>query len=173
MCNDSPSKLLRSIKRMTKFAERMQFKSTQVLSKQILPHISIVPCPKLLSLSEPVITSISPERRNLSISVPVQSEVSPYPHFGLVCGPNCFFVSRVFRIISDFKPTMADSCNWEIDENCGQPWTGWHARCPAWGCTRTGSRCTRTEPRSPRWWRGVYLSHATCWKISFSISICG
>ena len=57
----------------------MQFKSTQVLSKQILPHISIVPCPKLLSLSEPVITSISPERRNLSISVPVQSEVSPYP----------------------------------------------------------------------------------------------
>ena len=74
MCNKSPAKILRSVKRMTKFIEK---KHRTVLSYISLPQVDIPPSSKILSLSQPRIISISPSPKILSFSTPVTADVAP------------------------------------------------------------------------------------------------
>ena len=74
MCNKSPAKILRSVKRMTKFIEK---KHETVLSYKYLPQVDIPPSSKILSLSQPKIISISPSPKILSFSTPVTADVAP------------------------------------------------------------------------------------------------
>ena len=79
MCRKSPAKLLRSIKRMTKFNEKFKHKSTmkklEPLSVTILPQINIGK-EKLLSFSLPTITNIRPVKQPFSEPEP---EPEPEP----------------------------------------------------------------------------------------------
>ena len=73
MCQKSPSNLLRSIKRITRFSD---IKSRIFhLSNHILSQIDISPEPRILSFSTPIITSVSPKEKSLSFSVPIVTEI--------------------------------------------------------------------------------------------------
>ena len=65
MCNKSPAKILRSVKRMTKFIEKKH------------ETVDIPPSSKILSLSQPTIISISPSPKFLTFSTPVTADVPP------------------------------------------------------------------------------------------------
>jgi hypothetical protein len=62
---------------MTKYAEKKKEELSLCLTSENLPQIDIPPSIKLLSLSTPTITSLSPKERTLTCSVPVFAEVSP------------------------------------------------------------------------------------------------
>ena len=83
MCKVSPAKILRSVKRMTKYNEKRGLKNIlpalpiPLLSMKILAPIDVPPSIKMLSLSAPTCVSISPAKRNLSICSQFPSEIVP------------------------------------------------------------------------------------------------
>ena len=75
MCQQSPAKSLRSIKRITKFFEKKFFKEPtstmpRSFSHHVLPSIDIPPSTQNLSFSNPVTISISPTPSSESVTVP-------------------------------------------------------------------------------------------------------
>ena len=73
MCNRSPAKVLRSIKRIAKFIE----KKHELLTVHILPQVNIYPILKPLEVSLPTHTSIPPKKKTLTKSTTVHVSVPP------------------------------------------------------------------------------------------------
>jgi Leucine-rich repeat (LRR) protein len=76
MPNKSPYKVLRSIKRITKFSEK-KASEKKILTVQKLPCICIPPTVKTLAFSKSTMISISPSQRQLSFSKPVLTDIPP------------------------------------------------------------------------------------------------
>ena len=67
MCHKSPAKVLRSVRRMTKFIERKP-SAIPTLGITVLPTIDITPSEKSLSFSLPTNTNVFPIMKSLSVS---------------------------------------------------------------------------------------------------------
>ena len=84
MCYQSPAKILRNVKRMTKFNES----KPERLSITRLPSINVEPLQKnRLAFSQTVIVEINPEKKhqNLSIVNVCSTEVPPDPYPCVYC----------------------------------------------------------------------------------------
>ena len=75
MCNPSPARVLRNVKRMTKFIER-KMKSEPVLSVVILPQTNIYPTPQKVLTNIPS-RSIAAKRKLLSCQTLQQINILP------------------------------------------------------------------------------------------------
>ena len=71
MCNTSPAKLLRSVKRITKFLE----KKCSSLRVTVLPSINILPVVKSLNFSPPFSLDVIPTACSINIPPVVSSPV--------------------------------------------------------------------------------------------------
>ena len=76
MPNKSPSKVLRNVKRITKFLEKKPAEK-KYLAVHKLPDLDIPPTVKSLNFSQPTIISILPSRRHLEFSKPVLTNIPP------------------------------------------------------------------------------------------------
>ena len=73
MCYTSPSKLLRSVRRLTKFIEN----KPDILSVTTLPPIDIFPAARLLKISQQINVDIFPEKKKLSIAMVSSTSIPP------------------------------------------------------------------------------------------------
>ena len=81
MCYKSPSKILRSARRLTKFIENQP----DILSVTMLPPINIMPAPKPLKISQPVNVDIYPEKKNLSLAFVSSTSIPPPKPIHISC----------------------------------------------------------------------------------------
>ena len=89
MCNPSPARIFRSVKRMTKFNER-KMKQKQVLSTVILEETNIYPTsPKVLSTCILPSLSIPAKKKHLSRRTFQPIDIMP----GASCDDNLLFTS--------------------------------------------------------------------------------
>ena len=73
MCHQSPTKILRNVKRITKFLE----KKKKLLSIVVLPQVNIEPEVKPLSFSQSTTINIYPVKKCLSLSKMVSVSIPP------------------------------------------------------------------------------------------------
>ena len=137
MYHQSPAKLLRSVKRMTKFLESKPSK----LGITKLPSINLEPAKNLgLSISQTIAVEITPQKKqqNLSVMKVCSTEVPPDPYPCMYCmlvpprpnypepkptDPLCSVCSR--PIDDRFNPQTC--CNQMMHEHCWgeHPCDGW------------------------------------------------
>ena len=83
MCNASPAKIFRNVRRITKFNEKKAsqnispVKAKPSLSIEILPHNDFPPKNKIISFLTPTLVSCSPIPRQLSIGSQLPFEIVP------------------------------------------------------------------------------------------------
>ena len=76
MSHKSPYKVLRNVKRITKFMEK-KAADKKIMTVRKLPELDIPPAVKILTFTKPTIISIMPTLRHLSSSKPVLIDIPP------------------------------------------------------------------------------------------------
>ena len=97
MVHKSPAKILRSIRRITKFLEN---KPTD-LSIAILPSINILPITKPLALSTPILIDVRPTQPNLTIKCLASIDIPPTAYHSTYTANNAASLA-----LEDFKEIL-------------------------------------------------------------------